>query len=168
VPIPQIPHVLSRFLLYGLIGWCAEILWTAAWDGATGTRPAEHPGRRIPLSRRERLRLTGHTYLWMLPIYGGAALLFEPVHDAMRHLAWPLRGLLWTCAIFAVEAAAGLGLRRATGRCPWDYSYARLSVAGVIRLDYAPVWFAVGLGLERLHDLLLRVGPSLHGALAAP
>jgi hypothetical protein len=28
---------------------------------------------------------------------------------------------------------------------------------GTVRPAYAPVWFAVGLGMERLHDLLDRV-----------
>jgi len=36
----------------------------------------------------------------------------------------------------------------------------------VIRLDYAPLWFVAGLVLERLHDLLARVEPTLRAALA--
>jgi hypothetical protein len=28
---------------------------------------------------------------------------------------------------------------------------------GLVRPSYAPVWFAVGLGMERLHDLFDRV-----------
>ncbi len=54
--------------------------------------------------------------------------------------------------IFVIEAIAGLLLKVFTGRCPWDYSYARWHVGGVIRLDYAPVWFAFGMVLERVHD----------------
>ena len=34
--------------------------------------------------------------------------------------------------------------------CPWDYSRARSNIQGVIRLDYAPVWFLTGLLYERL------------------
>lgn len=37
-----------------------------------------------------------------------------------------------------------------TGHLPWDYSHARLNVKGVIRLDYAPVWFLTGLLYEKL------------------
>lgn len=48
----------------------------------------------------------------------------------------------------------GWGLRRATGRCPWDHSYARWNVDGLIRLDYFPVWVVLGFLLERLHDAL--------------
>ena len=155
-----------RFVLYGLLGWCAEIVWTAGYDAIAGT--ARSPGdgvARGPLSRGERLRLEGHTYLWMLPIYGSAALLFEPVHDAVRALHVLLRGAIYAIGIFAVEYAAGFLLKRATGACPWDYSYARTSVSGYIRLDYAPVWFCFGLLLERAHDTITAITPALRAAL---
>ncbi len=71
---------------------------------------------------------------------------------------WPLRGLLWAALCFALEYAVGWALRRVTGRCPWDYSYARWSVDGLIRLDYLPLWFCLGLVMERLHDALVAVG----------
>ena len=35
------------------------------------------------------------------------------------------------------------------GCCPWDYSDAPLQVNGVIRLDYAPLWFLTGLFYEK-------------------
>ena len=145
----------QRFLAYGLLGWCAEIVWTALYDTIAGTgRPPGDAVGRVPLTRAERLRLSGRTYLWMLPLYGSAALLFEPAHDALASSAWPLRGLAYTVGIFAVEALSGGLLRLITGRCPWDYSYARLSaLGGTIRLDYGPVWFVFGLMLERAHDL---------------
>lgn len=158
--------MLLRFVLYGLLGWCAEIVWTASYDAVAGTAraPGDEAGR-VPLSRAGRLRLAGRTYLWMLPIYGLAAVLFEPVHDAVRGLAWPVRGALYAAGIFVVEYVAGWLLERATGRCPWDYSYSRWSVHGYIRLDYAPVWFVVGLLLERAHDLLAAIEPALRAAL---
>jgi hypothetical protein len=46
---------------------------------------------------------------------------------------------------------------------PWDYARPRgvkpepTHLRGLVRPAYAPVWFAVGLGMERLHDLLDRV-----------
>src|SRR5690606_22386495 len=112
-------------------------------------------GGRAPMSRAERLRLEGRTYLWMLPIYGLAAFLFEPAHDALRALPWLARGAAYTVGIFAVEYACGWLLERLTGRCPWDYTGHRFSVRGWIRLDYAPAWFAFGLILERAHDVIV-------------
>ena len=34
--------------------------------------------------------------------------------------------------------------------CPWDYSGAKTSIKGVIRLDYAPYWMIAGLIFEKL------------------
>jgi hypothetical protein len=91
----------------------------------------------------------------MLPIYGSAALFFEPAHELLRARFWLTRGLGYMLGCFAVEAASGYALKWSTGKCPWDYSYSRWSALfGTIRLDYAPVWFAFGLSLERVHDFL--------------
>ncbi len=157
-----------RFLLYGCVGWVLEVLWTALYEVVSGTRrPLLDSTARIPMTRGERLRAAGHTTLWMFPLYGVAAFVFEPLHDAVRAWPWLGRGALYMLGLFAAEGLAGLALRRATGRCPWDYSYARLNVRGVIRLDYAPLWFAFGLGLEKLHDVMVSVEPSLRAALHA-
>ncbi len=140
---------LGRFAVYGLAGWCSEIV-------TTGLRSHGRDGT---------WRLTGNTYLWMLPVYGSAAVLFEPAHRAARRAGWPwwARGAAWTVGIYAVEAASGETIRRLVGEVPWDYSRPRGGKPepahwhGLVRPAYAPVWFAVGLGMEQLHDLLLRV-----------
>jgi len=149
---PSGPNGLSRparALVYGLAGWCSEIL-------TTGLR--SH-------GRDSDWRLTGTTYLWMLPVYGSAASLFEPAHAAARRAGWPwwARGVVWTAAIYAVEAGSGEALRALTGEIPWDYRRPRgrkpepRTWRGLVRPAYAPVWFAVGLGMERLHDVLDRI-----------
>lgn len=158
--------ILLRLFLYGVVGWTAEVVWTAAYEAVTGTRPlVEDPTVRAPLHPLERWRLAGRTYLWMLPVYGGGGLAFELAHDLVRRYPLVARGLVWTAAIFAIEYIAGLALRRLTGRCPWDYSYARLSVHGLIRLDYAPIWFLLGIGFERLHDAFVAIQGPLVTAL---
>jgi hypothetical protein len=47
-------------------------------------------------------------------------------------------------------------LRRSVGVVPWDYSgHGRFVLpGGATRLDYAPIWGAVGLALERVDDRL--------------
>jgi len=137
-----------RFLVYGLLGWALEIVWTGL-------------GRLL----QRDWDLQGRTYLWMFPIYGSAAFLLEPAHNLMRGLASPVRGLIWVVLIFAVEYGTGYLIRRLTGHCPWDYSRARWSVHGLIRLDYAPAWLAVGFLFERLHDRLVPLTPWLHAAM---
>lgn len=134
--------MLTRFLIYGALGWVVEIVWTGLGS----------------LLRRDP-RLTATTYLWMFPIYGGGALLCERLHDLIAGQPWILRGLVWTGAIFALEYASGWLIRRVVGRSPWDYSAARLSVDGLIRLDYAPAWFLLGLLFERAHLALVQILP---------
>lgn len=132
-----------RFLIYGIAGWCFEILFTGI----------KHAVR----SRGTDWSLKGKSYIWMLPIYGLAAFLFEPLHNSLREFVWPIRGLVYTVGLFAVEFTTGWILKTITGKCPWDYSGKRFHFHGFIRWDYAPLWFCFCLALERLHDLLLQV-----------
>src|SRR3954464_15392010 len=139
----------QRFVVYGLAGWCSEIFFT-------GLRSR---------GRDANWRLTGHTYLWMLPIYGVAAVLFEPADDAARAAgwAWWQRALAWTGGIYAVEAASGGARRAVIGEVPGASPRPRgrkpapASWRGLVRPAYAPVWFMVGLGMDRQEDLLHRV-----------
>ena len=136
--------MLWRFVVYGMLGWCVEIVWTAL--------------QRFHKGGPERWRLQGHTYLWMFPIYGLLVVLYEPLHNALRATPWPLRALAYAIGFMLVEYVSGWILRRATGRCPWDYTGAsRWQVHGLVRLDYAPAWAVFGLALEPLHDLLIKL-----------
>ncbi len=144
--------MLVRFVIYGLLGWCGEIVWTASREKITG--------------RQRGWELRGTSYLWMFPIYGLIAPLYEPLHNALRVWPWPARGLVYMLGFFAVEYAAGWLLRTLTGTCPWDYTeHSRWHVHGLIRLDYAPVWFLAGLALEPVHDFLVRLTPAIVQAL---
>lgn len=139
--------MLVRFCIYGLLGWCFEIVWTAVTENVSG--------------RQRDWRLVGHTYLWMFPIYGLLAPLGEPVHNFFRFQFWALRGLIYLAGIWAVEFATGWLLKKLTGKCPWDYSHLRGSIQGIIALEYAPVWFLFGLGFERVHDGLVKLTPAI-------
>ena len=128
-----------RILLYGLLGVAMEILWTGAGSLLKGD-----------------YSLRGVSYLWMFPIYGGAVFL-EPVHERIRGLKWYIRGMLWVAVIFSLEFTSGLIIKMTVGMIPWDYSGTSLyTVGGLIRLDYIPVWFMVGLLFEQTHDFLNR------------
>lgn len=54
---------------------------------------------------------------------------------------------------FAVEYFIGWLLRLIIGKCPWEDNYKgrRWSVNNLIRLDYTPAWFVMGLLFERLY-----------------
>ena len=144
-----------HFLLYGIFGWCAEIVWTAAGAAVA----ALTAGRRIDA------RLMGHTYLWMFPIYGGGGLLFELAHRSVAAWPWPARGLAYMLGCFTVEYGSGWLINRVAGKIPWDYSYNRWHVHGLIRLDYAPVWFAFGMILERVEVAVRAAGPVLRAVM---
>jgi len=140
-----------RFCLYGLLGWCVEVVWTAVTEHRQG-EPRDW-------------RLRGHTSLWMFPIYGLLAPLYEPLHDALRQWPWFVRGVIYLFGIWGVEYATGGLLRRLVGKCPWDYSHRRGHLHGLIAWGYAPVWFVFGLALEPVHDFFLRITPLLRAAL---
>ncbi len=132
--------MLIRFLLYGFMGWIGEILFTGTGSLLAGS-----------------LKLTGHTYLWMFPIYGLAVFL-EPMHNRVRSMPWLVRGTIWAGLCFMIEYLTGWFLKLTIGVCPWDYSYASLYMLdGFIRLDYFPVWFATGMLFEKIHDFLCRL-----------
>ena len=144
--------MLIRFFIYGLLGWAMEIAWTA-----------------LPKRQPIDWRLPGHTYVWMFPIYGLVAPLYEPLHDALRdagvHLL--LRGAAYALGIMAIETLTGWLLQRLTGKIPWDYrGKTRWQWRGYTRFDYFPLWFLVGLALEPLHDFLVRLTPAIEAALA--
>ena len=124
--------MITRFVVYGLIGLCAEVLWTGAHS----------------LFKRD-FKLRANTSVWMFFIYG-AAVLFEPlVRVAQAYPVW-VRGVIYVVCIFGIEYFAGI-LMKKIKLCPWDYSGAKLNIHGVIRLDYAPAWFALGLVFEFLY-----------------
>jgi uncharacterized membrane protein len=95
------------------------------------------------------------TSLWMVPVYGLAAPLFEPVHDRLRHRGVVARLTAYAVGFSVVEYGSGRILRRVHGAAPWDYSHARLNVHGLVRAAYLPVWAVAGLACERLHDALV-------------
>lgn len=146
--------MLIRFVVYGLLGWCMEIVWTG-----------------LPKRRPVDWRLRGHTTWWMFPIYGLVAPLYEPVHNRMRvaQVPWLQRGLVYMLGIMSIEVATGWLIERATGAIPWDYrGTTRWQWRGLTRFDYAPLWLLVGLGLEPVHDRLVQLAPAICRAFSKP
>ena len=120
-----------NFLRCGMVGWCMEILWTGL-----------HSFRiRDP-------KLTGHSSLWMFPIYGCAAFL-EPLMRRLISTPFWKRGLIYMLCIYLGEYTSGI-LLRYKNACPWNYEKSPFHIQRVIRLDFAPLWFCAGLFFERL------------------
>lgn len=120
----------NKFIICGTLGWCMEIIFTG-----------------LNSFRNKEFTLIGRTSIWMFPIYGCAVLL-SPVCKLLKGRNPLVRGSVYTGFIFLGEYLSGLLLKRHHA-CPWDYSRAKFNVKGVIRFDYAPLWFGAGLLFER-------------------
>ena len=120
-----------NFLLCGLLGWSLEIFWTGLHS----------------LFKRDR-QLMGHSSLWMFPIYGSAAFLAPLMRILQKNCIWK-RGLIYMLCIYLGEYISGRLLKN-KDMCPWDYSDCPLQYQGVIRFDFAPLWFLTGLLFERV------------------
>lgn len=112
-------------------------------------------GARDMVLRRDGA-LRGHSYLWMFPIYGLAAFLFEPAHELLRQRPLWQRAVAYSVGIMGVEYLTGMAVKKAVGVVPWDYTrHSRWTLpGGAVRLDYAPLWAVAGLALERAHDAM--------------
>jgi hypothetical protein len=90
----------------------------------------------------------------MFPIYGLLQPMFEPLHDALRDRPVAVRAAAYAAGIMATEYATGKVIRKLVGKAPWDYTYAKVHIDGLVRPAYAPLWAAVGLAMEPVHDTL--------------
>jgi len=134
----------ARFVIYGLVGWCIECLFTSVMDLASGAGD---------------LRLMGYSYLWMHPIWGLGLLLGERLMGVLQRLGLNrvTRSFIGMGVCFAVEYTMGALLVALIGRCPWDYSGSMFSVHGLVRLDYAPFWWLCAFSVEPLYTMVRRV-----------
>lgn len=130
------------FLKCGVIGWCMEIIWTG-----------------FHAVCRQEWKMTGQSSLWMFPIYGCGTFIL-PLSKLIKKWHIAARGLLYAILIFAVEFSTGRFLWKKNS-CPWDYSRSKWNISHVIRLDYAPVWFGVGLLFEKLGNRFSKNTPVL-------
>lgn len=121
----------TAFIHCGILGWCLEILYTAAQS-----------------FRRREVSGRGTTSVFMFFIYGMGVFL-KPIYQLIRRFPAFLRGIIYMLCIFTVEYRTGALLTRKKV-CPWNYERCRFHVNGLIRLDYAPLWFFTGLLFERL------------------
>lgn len=124
--------MVKKFFFFGAVGLLLELFWT---------------GLVSALSLDASLEC--HSSWWMFFIYGLAAFM-GGCFELLRGEGLIKRGIVYTSVIFFVEYFSGLILR-SLASCPWDYSAALFSVNGLIRLDYAPLWFIAGLFFEWLY-----------------
>lgn len=120
------------FVKCGAVGWCAEVMWTGL----------------INRIGHNDIKCTGNTSLLMFPIYGMACFL-KPLGLGMKEKPVVYRGTVYALCIYCMEYVSGSILKK-HDMCPWDYSSSKYNINGLIRLDYLPCWFSLGLLYEKI------------------
>jgi hypothetical protein len=126
---------LLKYIFYGLLGVTLEIFFTGF----------------IALLNND-LTLEGKSYIWMFFIYGLAVFL-EQIHDRIRNRNILFRGLVYMILIYIGELITGSLIMALIGECPWSYTDNN-SIKSIVSIKFMPIWFALGLFLERVHDFL--------------
>ena len=129
--IKKINESKKNFLKCGITGWCLEVIWTGM----------------INFFHKDK-KCSSNTSILMFPIYG-LAFLIKPISHLLKKRNFFFRGCAYTFLIYIAEFLSGYHLKK-HGICPWDYSKSKFNIKGIIRLDYAPAWFTVGLLYEKM------------------
>ena len=130
-------NIVFQMLLFAVLGLGMEVVFTGFLD-----------------YRKDAQRhLLGYSSLWYLPLYMMPPLLLSMTGWLLFTLPLVTRGLIYTALIFLVEYTGMFCLRRLLGASPSEANYyqSRWHVHGLIRLDYAPVMFLMGLAFEYVY-----------------
>lgn len=130
-----------RLLIYGMLGFAYEIVFTSLWE--------------FVATNFTDLKFKGCSSLWSFFIYGTCSLCGEQVfvHTGKRLSAF-WRGLIYVQMAYTWEFLGGLFLNQFSART-WDYTHYKYDVMGLITLEYAPLWFFSGLFQEFFYEYLL-------------
>ena len=129
---------INYLLFWGLFGLITEIFFTAL----------------VNLISKKDFNLTGHTSLWMFPIYSlGLTYGFDFVqqiieNDYIRYLSYPF--WIWLVEILVGYPASKIGIKI------WDYSYLSSSKhwKGIISYVHFPVWILFGILVESIDSFI--------------
>lgn len=126
--------MLFEIFIFAAAGLGMEVVFTATLDFLQNRKP----------------HLVGYSSIWYLPLYALAPVILNYAQPFLFTLALPVRGLLYMICFFAVEYPSMGLLRLMLGTSPSEESYykSRWNIHGLIRLDFAPAYFLLGLILE--------------------
>ncbi len=133
-------QALFEMLMFGFLGLGLEVVFTSFLDARKD--PQRH--------------LMGFSSLWYFPLYMLPPLFLNVTGWFVLPLPLIVRGLIYTAAIFLVEYMGMFCLRKLLGASPSEASYyqSRWNLHGLIRLDYAPAMFLMGLVFELVYRRL--------------
>ncbi|HOK08761.1 MAG TPA: putative ABC transporter permease [Candidatus Hydrogenedens sp.] len=127
-----------RFIIFALLGLVMEVFFTS-FGG---------------LIKHGEINLYGHTSPWMMIDYGLLGIITPWLRNPLKanKVPLPLRAFVYMIGIFFVEYVSGIIFHKVIGLKIWDYSHLRYNLHGQITLLYAPAWYALGLGVEKLYE----------------
>lgn len=151
--------LLQKLFFYGCIGILIEFFFTS-----------------IHSVFIKNWKLTGHSYLWMFPIYATTALALEAVKETVP---WPFytKALIYMVIIYGVEALSGYLIKTLTGRLqkyfgghggdkiPWEYEKSAWTILGLVNFKYIPFWLVLCLLFEPLSNIVTKVAVYLSRGL---
>lgn len=126
------------FILFGVIGIAFEIFCTSLGS----------------LKKKKDKCLRGTSSLWMFFVYGFIypIILFVSIYFSEYHILF--RGLIYMVLFYSLEFISGFILKKCRA-VPWDYSNdTKYHFKGLIRLEFAPMWFIGGLISEAIYIYL--------------
>lgn len=142
---------IQKFIAYGCIGIFIEFLFTS-----------------VASLLQRNWKATGCSYIWMVPVYGSAAVALEVVSSA---LPWPFwaKAFVYVPLIYGIEALSGASIAWVTkylekwfgghggGVVPWDYGKSHWTPMGLINLKYAPFWLVLAMAFDPISGYLRKV-----------
>lgn len=129
-----------RAFLYGMSGFTAEILFTAA------------------KTILNDYNLQGYTQIWVFPLYVIGCFGVEKFEQQIKHRHFLLRAIFWMSIFYSLEYTGGNIAQYLTGHCPWQYTGSTAFAGGILNGLHAPVWGALGLIAEQWTKMI----SSLH------
>lgn len=130
----DLPRLLFEMALFAALGLGFEVIFTSVLD----------------FKKDRRCFLMGYSSLWYAPLYALVPLFLNLTNGWLFRLPFWERGVVYALVVFIVEYVGMLCLRMLLGASPSQESYYKSpwNVHGLIRLDYFPAMWLMGLAFE--------------------
>ncbi|MCL5018429.1 MAG: hypothetical protein M1416_01530 [Candidatus Pacearchaeota archaeon] len=124
------------FILFGFFGVALEVFCTSLSSFK---------------NKKNDICLKGNSSIWMFFVYGFVYFIVLFVLNYFSDFHILLRGFAYMILFYSLEFTSGLFLKRCRV-IPWNYSSdTKYNYKGIVRLDFAPLWFIGGLFSELMY-----------------
>ncbi len=138
-------YPLQRILIFGLLGMLVECFFTGAHSLLT-----------------RNWKATCTSYLYMIPIYGLAGITLDALHSKLA-LHPIYAAMIYVPVIYIFEFCFGWLLQKIIKVCPWHYGHGKFTIMGLVRIDYAPLWFLLALCFDSLSNYMTKLFKLMSG-----